>query len=262
MKTAVLITARLKSIRLPLKVIREIKGKPMIVHMLDRLKLSVRSDGIIICTSPLSQDDPLEEIARDEGVHCFRGHPDDVLLRLTNAAREYGLDTVVNCTADNPFTDPEYIDLLIEYHLARGNDYTKSDGLPWGVFSYGLESKAMERACRIKDAMDTEVWGGYFTDTEQFKWSVMEVTDEAVRWPELRLTVDTPEDFELVSRIFDELYEPDKVFPLRDIVALCRRCPDLVAINSSVQQKAPVAIRLKGETGGPQDTADDEDGSS
>ena len=262
MRTAILITARLKSTRLPLKVAREIKGKPMIVHMLDRLKLSVKSDDIIICTSPVNQDDPLEEIARTEGVRCFRGHPDDVLLRLTNAAQEFGLDTVISCTADNPFTDPEYIDLLIDYHQARGNDYTKCDGLPWGVFSYGLDSEAMRRACRMKDAVDTEVWGGYFTETDQFKWSVMEVTDEAVRWPELRLTVDTPEDFELVSRIFDELYKPNEVFPLRDIVALCRQRPDLVAINSPIQQKTPVAIRLKNESHNSQAPADDEDGNS
>lgn len=247
MKTAVLITARLKSTRLPMKVIKPIKGRAMLAHLLDRLKLAGRPEGIIVCTSLLEQDDPLAEIARAEGVECYRGHPDDVLLRLTNAAELYGLDTVVSCTADNPFVDPVYIDRMVDYHLARGNDYTESEGLPWGAFAYALSYAAMVKACEIKDEVDTEVWGGYFTETGLFKWSVMEVSDSDVRWPELRLTVDTPEDFELVARIFDELYEPGKVFPLSAIIALCRSRPELPIINADVLQETPIPIRVKEE---------------
>jgi spore coat polysaccharide biosynthesis protein SpsF (cytidylyltransferase family) len=73
------------------------------------------------------------------------------------------------------------------------------------------------------------------------------VNDPQIHWPELRLTVDTPEDFELVTKIFDELYEPPKVFPLSAIVRLCRERPDLVAINASVQQKVGRPIRINPE---------------
>ncbi|MBN1887077.1 MAG: glycosyltransferase family protein [Thermoflexales bacterium] len=245
MKSAILITARLKSTRLPMKVIKPIQGRPMIGHMLDRLKLARRPSEIIICTSPLTQDDPLVEIAHQEGVQCYRGDPDDVLLRLTKAAEQFGVDVVISCTADNPFVDPESIDRLVDYHLEQGFDFTRMEGLPFGTFSYAISYPAMVKACELKAEKDTEVWGGYFTETGQFKWGVMPLDDPALRWPKLRLTVDTPEDFELVSRIFDELYEGGHVFPLRDIVALCRRRPDLVAINASVQQKAGLAIKTK-----------------
>jgi len=245
MKTAVLITARLKSIRLPMKVIKPIHGRPMIVHMLDRLKLARQPSDIIICTSPLSQDDPLVEIARQENVQYFRGQPDDVLLRLTNAAARFGVDTIVSCTADNPFVDPEYIDRLVDFHLEHRHDYSKSEGLPFGVFAYALSYQAMVRACEIKAETETEVWSGYFTETGKFRWGVMQVNDPSVRWPELRLTVDTPEDFKLVTCIFDKLYEPGEMFPLSAIVDLCRRRPDLVAINAYVQQKSARAIKVK-----------------
>lgn len=245
MKTAILITARLKSTRLPKKVIKPIQGRPMIVHMLDRLKLAQQPQEIVICTSPVAQDDPLEEIASQEGVQCYRGHPEDVLLRLTRAAKQFGVDTVISCTADNPFVDPTYIDRLVDFHLDHGYDYSKTEGLPFGTFSYALSYPAMVKACRIKAKIDTEVWGGYFTETGQFSWGVMEVEDPAVRWPELRLTVDTPQDFELVTRIFDELYEPGEVFSLEAIVDLCRGRPALVALNAGVQQKAAPPIRLK-----------------
>lgn len=249
MKVAILVTARLKSTRLPMKVVKPIHGQPMIMHMLDRLRLAQRPSEIIICTSPLAQDDLLAEIAHQENVKCYRGHPDDVLLRLTNAAAQFDVDTVINCTADNPFVDPEYIDRLVDFHLEHGYDYSKSEGLPFGTFAYALSYPAMVRACGVKAKVDTEVWGGYFTETGLFSWGMMQVDDPSVRWSELRLTVDTPEDFELVTRIFDELYEPGKVFPLSAIVDLCRHRPDLVAINAHVQQKAARSIKVKIEPG-------------
>jgi len=249
MKTAILITARLKSTRLPKKVIKLIQGKPMLVHMLDRLKLAHHPEEIIICTSPVPQDDPLIEIARQEGIQSYRGHPDDVLLRITRAAEQFEVDTVVSCTADNPFVDPEYIDRLVEFHLKHRYDYSKIEGLPFGTFSYALSYPAMARACEIKEKVDTEVWGGYFTETDRFSWGVLSVEDPSVRWPELRLTVDTPEDFELITRIFDELYQPGEVFSLREIVELCRQRPDLVAINADVQQKPAPAIEIKSASG-------------
>ena len=246
MKSAILITARLKSTRLPLKVIKNIHGKPMIVHMLNRLKLAKIPEEIIICTSTVSQDDKLETIAKEENVKCYRGSPEDVLQRLSDAADKYKVDTIINCTADNPFVDPVYIDLLYQHHIERGNDFTKIDGLPWGTFSYAISSEAIKKACEIKNEEDTEVWHGYFMDTGHFKWDSLQVTDESVLWPELRLTVDTPEDFEMVTRVFDELSsDPDEVFPLSDIVNLCRIKPEIPEINSEIQQKAGIPIKLK-----------------
>lgn len=245
MKTAILITARLKSTRLPKKVLKPIAGRPMFGHLVDRLKLARRAEQIVLITSPLAQDDPLAEFAEKEGIGCYRGDPEDVLLRMTRAAELFGVETVVSCTGDNPFVDPEYIDRLVEYHLERGHDFTNTEGLPWGCFAYALSHSALVRACEIKAERDTEVWGGYFTQTGLFNWGTLSVTDPGVRWPELRLTVDTSEDFELVARIFRELYRPGEVFPLHAIVSLCRSRPDLVAINASVRQKPGIPIKLK-----------------
>ena len=249
MSIAILITARLKSTRLPMKVIKPIMGKAMICHMLDRLKLARCSEKIIICTSTLPQDDPLEKIAAKESVLCFRGHPDDVLLRLTHAAEENGIDIIVNCSADNPFVDPVYIDRLVDFHLHHNFDFSKMEGLPWGTFSYVISYPAMVQACRIKAETDTESWGGYFTETDEFSWGVLKVDDPVISWPDLRLTVDTPEDFKFVSRIFYELYHPEKVFPLIDIVDLCRRRSDLVAINAHIKQKPALPIKIKSKIG-------------
>jgi spore coat polysaccharide biosynthesis protein SpsF len=193
----------------------------------------------------VTQDDPLEEIARQEDIRCFRGHPDDVLLRITCAAKTFGVDTVISCTADNPFVDPVYIDKLVEFHHAEGNDYSKIVGLPFGTFSYALSYSAMVKACEIKNETDTEVWGGYFIETGLFKCGIFRVTDPEIRRPDLRLTVDNPEDFELVSRIFDALYKPEEPFSLQEIVRLCNENPELEAINAHIKQKPGKPIRVK-----------------
>ena len=245
MNIAILITARLKSSRLPRKIVKPILGRQMICHMIDRLKLAKRPQQIIICTSTLDQDDPLEEIAAQESVYCYRGHPDDVLLRLTNAAHHFGVDIVVNCTADNPFVDPEYIDRLVDFHLKQRNDFSRVEGLPFGTFAYALFYPSMVRACDIKDETDTEAWGSYFTQTGLFKVGRLHVTDPEIMRPNLRLTVDTPEDFELISKIFDALYVEGRVFSLREIVRLCDNHPELTEINANVVQKVGKPIRLK-----------------
>jgi len=245
MKTAILVTARLKSTRLPLKAIKMIKDKPMIVHLLDRLKLSQQPESIIICTSDIRQDDPLEEIAKTQNVKCFRGHPDDVLQRLTDAARQFGLETIINCTADNPFVDPIYIDRLLNYHISNNFDYSISCGLPFGTFAYALSYQAMVRACNIKDEIDTEVWGGYFTDTGLFSHGELYPEESYLQWPELRLTVDTPEDFELITKIFDALYISGSVFSLQSIINFCRDNPEILKINSSIRQKKGIPIKVK-----------------
>jgi len=243
--TAILITARLKSTRLPRKVLKPILGRPLLAHLIERLRSARFPDRIIVCTSTLPQDDPLEELAGREGVGCFRGDPDDVLVRLTEAARRFGVDTVISCTADNPFVDPEHIDRLAQFHISGGYDYTDVDGLPFGTFSYGLSFPAMVRACGIKDTVDTEVWKGYFLETRLFKTGTLRVTDPAVRRPDLRLTVDTPEDFEMVSRILEALYSEERTFRLEEIVRLCDADPTITAVNAHVRQKPVRPIRLK-----------------
>jgi len=245
MKIGLLITVRLKSTRLPRKALLKIKDKPLIVHLIDRIKFAKIPGQIVLCTSTYAEDDPLEQIAYDQGISCFRGDPDDVLLRLTQAAKQFDFDVICNCTGDNPFVDPYYIDKLLHFHIDNSLDYSISKGLPYGTFSWALSRTAMEKACSIKAMKDTEVWGGYFTETGLFNWSSFNVEDKELYWPGLRLTVDTESDFKMVSSIFDELYIKGECFTLHDIVNLCRTRSDIVALNSDVQQKLGLPIRIK-----------------
>lgn len=209
-------------------------------RLVDNLRRARAVEAILLCTSYLESDDELETFCGREGLPCFRGHPDDVLSRIDEAAKSFQVNLVVSCTADNPLTDPEWIDRLVTFHREKQLDFSRTQGLPFGCFAYAVTSEALRRACALKQETDSEVWGGYFTETGLFRCDVLEVEDPAVRWPELRLTVDTPEDFALLDSLYQAL--PDG-FSLADVVAHCRAHPDLVALNSTVAQKLAKPIR-------------------
>ena len=201
MKVGFLITARMKSTRLPKKLTLEVNGRHIIRWMIDRVKLSQSVDDIIICTSTNPQDDILEEIADEEGIKAFRGSEDDVIQRLYEASKYYNLNYALNITADCPLVSLEYIDITITNYKETGADLIRTLDLPHGLFLYGLKIEAMKKVCEIKKGNDTEVWGKYFTDTGLFYVLDIEIP-ENLRRPDYRLTLDYPEDYEFFKMVY------------------------------------------------------------
>ena len=239
MRTAVTITVRMKSTRLPEKAMKDLVGKPMIEHLIDRLKYAKLPDEIILCTSTNPQDDILVEVAKKNNIKWFRGDEVDVLKRLLDASKKSKIDFIVSTTGDNPLTDPHYIDGLINKFKETDADYITCLDLPLGAFSYGIKVRALEKVVELKKEMDTEIWGVYFTETNLFKIEKMEVESQ-LKHPEMRLTVDTPEDFRLMEEIYGMLYKEDKLIELADVINLFRENPMFLEINkNTTQRKAP-----------------------
>lgn len=231
MRVGYLITGRLKSTRLPKKLLLEIKGKPIISHMIDRLKQSKAIDEIVICTSDNEQDKPLLDIAQKNNIKVFAGDADDVLKRLLDAAKNFNLDYILNITADCPFVDPYYADKIVKAYTETSADLIRQFDLPHGVFSYGIKVEALEKVVEIKDSSDTEVWGRYFVDTGIFNVVDLDVDNKKHIRPGLRMTLDYPEDFEFFRTIFDELYKENQIFSLDEILDLLDRKPEIIDIN-------------------------------
>ncbi len=231
MKTGFLITARLKSTRLPLKLLQLVENRPIFSHMLDRLKLAKRVDQIIVCTSTNPQDDQLAELAEAERVSCFRGDEDDVVKRLSDAATLFNLDYILSITADCPFSDPEYADKIVEAYLETNADLIRALNLPHGAFSYGVKPEAFRKIVEIKDQTNTEVWGRYFTDTDLFEVYDLPIANDMHRQPALRMTLDYPADLEFFRAVFAHLYQPGKIFTLDEILHFLSTHPEVVAIN-------------------------------
>lgn len=235
------IEARMTSSRLPGKVLMDAAGKPMLQHMIERLQKVPSLDGVVVATTVNATDDPVVELAEQLGVGCFRGSEDDVLKRVLDAARAHEVDVIVETTGDCPLIDPELVEACIQGYLAAGVDYvsnvlerTYPRGMDTQVFATDVLADV---AARTDDPEDHEHVSLFiYRNPELYSLKNMpggpELSD-----PELGLTLDTPEDFELIKRIFEVLYPVDPDFRLADILALLKRDPELARINRHIERK-------------------------
>lgn len=187
-----------------------IAGRPLLDHVLGRLA-SLRHDiAVVVATSTERRDDEIAEHCRRVGVSCFRGSEQDVLARYVACARSERLDHVIRLTADNPFTDVEELDRLIEKHLREGNDYTHSFGvMPVGVGAEIFTHEALERSARDGRAANHREHVNEFIQENPhlFRIGRLEVPAAKHR-PDLSLTVDTDADYERVCRIAERAAGP------------------------------------------------------
>lgn len=256
MKTAVFIPVRTRSTRLPKKPLLEIKGKKVIEHLIERAKLSKTPDLIVLCTTKNPDDKILVEIAKRNNIKYFRGSEKDVLKRYLDAAIKYNVGFIVNVDGDDILCDPEFIDKTIKHFKSTDADFIKYEGLPLGASPCGIKVNALRKVCELKAETDTETgWKKYFTDTHLFKVACIEVKDKKLRHPEIRMTLDYPEDYKFFKTVFDRLYN-DKTFTLREVLRLLEKEPDIADINKHLQskywkyfEKHGVKVKLKDKKG-------------
>lgn len=241
--TGVIVQARMGSSRLPGKVAKEICGKPLLAHIIERLQQADMPDKIIVATSGRKIDDRVIEIARKEGVDYFRGPESDVLTRYIEAAREYGLDIVVRVTGDCPLISPWLLDKVLAKFIEVKPDYCRLTGGPRGL---GTEATTLDTLLRAEEYITEEEGDGenpyrehvtlyIYRNPDKFELDKYEVPPELKR--DYRLCVDEIDDFKLIERIYEELYEEGSIIKIEDAVKLLDDTPELAEINSHVQQK-------------------------
>jgi spore coat polysaccharide biosynthesis protein SpsF len=231
----------MRSSRLPGKVLRPIVGKPMLQLLIERLRRARRVNQIVVATTDNPADDAIEQLARRLNIACFRGSEDDVLDRVLRAAQSVAADVIVEITGDCPLVDPEVVDRLVTVYLANDYDYvanvlkrTYPDGLDAQVFA---TSVLAEVASLTQDPADREHVSLYiYEHAERYQLHNVE-SGLPEQYRDLRLTLDTPEDFELIAGIYGELYPKNPAFTLNDVLRLLDRRPELLAVNAEVYDK-------------------------
>ncbi len=236
MKVGFLITGRMKSTRLPKKLTLKIFNQTIMSLMIQRLKCAQQVEEIIIATSTNPQDDILESIGEEQGVKVFRGSEEDVLERLSAAADEFQLDYIINITADCPLVGFDFIPKMLEEYKRSNADLITCTKLPHGFFFYGIKPKALKEVLTIKDSIHTEVWGGYFTETERFKCVDLD-TPSTLERPSYRLTLDYPEDFEFFEKLYCSYGEAIISAKTADIVSFLDQNPEIVSVNAGAKEK-------------------------
>lgn len=235
MKIGFLITARLKSKRLLLKILKDLNGRTVVERIIDRTKMVKDISGVVLCTSTNSQDKPLIDIAKNNRISYFKGDEKDVLKRLLDAAKFYNLDYFLSITADNPLFSIRYSNLIVA-KLKKGKyDFIKIAGLPLGTAPYGVKVKALTVACKTKTIQDTEIWGRLMDQPKIFNVYTIKVKGKFNR-PELRLTLDYDRDYQLINHLYSNL--PFKTYlNLSDVIHYIDRNPEIAKINQSCIQR-------------------------
>ncbi len=237
MKSIILIAVRMKSTRLPKKALADIEGKTVIERIIDRMKLAKRPDSIVLCTSTNPDDDVLVEIAKKNGVKSFRGSEADVLKRFIDAADQENADIIVRVTGDNPLTDPEHVDKMIDHHIETGADYTYIEGLPEGTKPEIMSVSALKRCRDMSENPElSEYMTLYFRDSGNFKASRMEAGPDLNR-PDYRVTIDTENDLALVREIYRRLLSGERLFGLKQVIELLDSSEELRKMNSDVKAR-------------------------
>jgi spore coat polysaccharide biosynthesis protein SpsF len=247
-RTVAIIQARMGSTRFPGKILKNIQGKPLLWHIANRLRTVIEIDEIVIATSRMGRDDQVYSMAEQNGILCFRGSESDVLNRYFSAAIFSKADHVMRITGDCPVVDPGTIKKLIDQYFEGGYDFC---GVACGA---GVANE--EGICRYPDGLDAEIFSFkvlseanieaqtnmHREHVTPFIWQNNERYKLASLYSEsdhsdLRLTVDTREDFDFINWIYDRLYPSDSYFNLKNILDLIQKYPEIMQNRHLIGQE-------------------------
>ena len=207
MDIAILIQARLSSSRLPGKILYQLGNKNInCISLMSKRLLKFRNlTDIALITTDQKCDDCIEYISKINNLHCLRGNNEDVLERYYFSANSLNAKTIVRLTSDCPLIDAAEVQRVIDIHLQNKNDYTSNtfegssiiDGFDVEVFEFEALKKAYEESVLPSEREHVTF---YFKNNNKFK---VEFTDPKLNFPYTRLTLDTPEDFKVISLLID-----------------------------------------------------------
>lgn len=235
-----ILQARMGSTRLPGKVLMEILGRPLLQLQIERLKRSKLMDQLVVATTESPLDNAVENLCSLIEVPCFRGSENDVLDRYYQAARKYDADYIVRLTGDDPLSDPELVDRMINKMLIEGCDAlsnsfqpTYPEGLDATILSFKALKKAWSEA-RLQSQRE-HVTPYIFAENSDFNvYHFRQKRDDS----KLRWTVDYEEDFRLIEQIYNALYLKNPSFTTDDVYSLLDKDPLLKSLNSKFFRNA------------------------
>lgn len=240
MRVVAIVQARMRSTRLPGKVMLDLAGEPLLVRVVNRTRRAKAVNEVVVATTLQPVDHDIVSLCDQKGWHCFRGSEDDVLDRYYHAALAYRADVIVRITSDCPLIEPEIVDRVMQAFSEGqpGIDYA-CNVLPTRTFPRGLDTEiisfeALERAWNedLNPRSREHVTPYIYQNDHLFQLHgiVNEVDYSHMRW-----TVDTPEDLEFVRCIYDHFGHD--CFAWQEVLAVLRDKPEWLEINRHVQQK-------------------------
>ena len=242
---AAVIQARMRSTRLPGKVLKEIVGQPLLWHIIHRLRKSELIQTICVATTTDPADDPLATYAAAQGVKVVRGPEDDVLGRFALAAHMVDPDIIVRVNADAPLVDAGFVDYLIREMMRTNSDFVMLKPHLSAIHDGAdpMSRWALDKLVLMahSDPVAREHVSAYFKLHPDFIKVAQIDLPQKWQFKGARLSVDTPADVTFIETIYERLHAQAGEATLTDLVALLNREPSLMELNAHVHQKAVTA---------------------
>ncbi len=240
-KIVATIEARMTSTRLPGKVLLPAGGKPMLKHLVDRLRQVKSLQVIVLATTINRSDDCLEAFAKEENIAFFRGSEEDVMGRVIGAADSVHADIVVEITGDCPVIDPLLVEQTIQMFLHNTCEFASNSlirSYPDGMDTQVFALETLKRSAALtNDPLDREHVTLHICNHPELFRPVNLIAPPDLYWPELGLTLDEKEDYELLKNLIEYFGPSRPYFSCREIIELLRTRPEWVAINQEVRRK-------------------------
>lgn len=223
----IIVQARTGSTRMPDKVIQPFFEEQTILDLLfEKVKKLNLPMGLATTVNPL--DDRLLVLANRHGVPVFRGSENDVLDRFIQAARQFGFGKVIRVCADNPFLDRGALQFLAHQFEQSEADYLGfqlDENKPsilthFGFWAEAVRLDALERAAGLtsETIYHEHVTNFIYGNPSLFNVQFLEADPAVYARTDIRLTLDTAEDFEIQQEIFASIRKENLNFGLREIV--------------------------------------------
>lgn len=236
MKIIGVIQARMKSQRLTGKVMLDLLGKPILWHIYNRLKHSNLLESVVIATGERANNEEICEFASSNNIPFYSGSDTDLISRLYETALHFQSSAIVRITGDSPLVDPHIVDKLVSEYVQKNNQYDIVTNSKILTFPYGLNVEvysigSLKRLWEEIKEPEIREWFPFYVEKHPELFRILNVTNP-VNLSHLRWTLDYPEDYEFVKKIYENLYKEDYIFTLEDILSLIKKQPELTKINS------------------------------
>lgn len=240
-KTVAVIQVRMGSTRLPGKALMRAAGKPLLGHLIERLKRARLVDQIVVATTVNREDDAIGALCETMGIGCYRGSAEDVLGRVVGALQAYQADIHVEIHGDGPLLDWRVIDELIaRFHGTKCDVATNAQTItyPPGLEAWVYPTRLLEDVERVAKEPEYRESPSRYVMRHPDRYTIVnQEAPQHLRRPDVYLEVDEAVDFELLREVIEALYPGNAAFTTEEILAFLDARPGLVARNQNVGRR-------------------------